>query len=382
VPSCAGRGRTTTEEGDGKASEDAETAITCSVALPFSLKLCHGGKGERERQRHMISMYKKSANNADSSACQHLSTLFASSTSSPPATNLALISSTGAAGPTMTTMGSGEEAHPTAAAATGTVASLPSPPPSVSVPPPVPSCSQASTVTIADDDGGSAIKSPAHELAGTSGHGRELSPPDSNSAEEFKEPATDVDDDDYLDITNTPLALTVADETKKEGNEGDSHTNQIVRGKKRVMVEVADAELEPEPKRARVVGLKNLGNTWSVHLLLRLERVRMLMSLNSYNNAVIQALSHTTLLRDYFIARETPEALHPMVSQLPVKTAGRPRTRREARLQEQLGTENSVDVYVFSAPSGDWFSSLMRFAWMKKATFATSFQSCSVQCGE
>jgi ubiquitin carboxyl-terminal hydrolase 3 len=79
----------------------------------------------------------------------------------------------------------------------------------------------------------------------------------------------------------------------------------------------------PLIKRAKVVGLKNLGNT-------------------CYNNAVIQALSHTGPLRDYFLERrfqdreeaENDAMKDDATAQIHLHMA-RPRTRRAAKLEEQ-----------------------------------------------
>lgn len=99
----------------------------------------------------------------------------------------------------------------------------------------------------------------------------------------------------------------------------------------------SDASSRPSPaKRVKVVGLKNLGNT-------------------CYNNAVIQALSHTKPLRDYFLERQTqtPDKDNADGSGRKEDAAiqvqmhmARPRTRRAAQLEEQITVPS--DVYVIS----------------------------------
>ncbi|KAI5818047.1 hypothetical protein BZA77DRAFT_24003 [Pyronema omphalodes] len=87
----------------------------------------------------------------------------------------------------------------------------------------------------------------------------------------------------------------------------------------------------PAAKRARVVGLKNLGNT-------------------CYNNAVIQALAHTGPLREYFLSRRLPSpesaresSLEDTAVQVTLRTS-RPRTRRAAQLEEDFTVPPDVNL--------------------------------------
>lgn len=96
-------------------------------------------------------------------------------------------------------------------------------------------------------------------------------------------------------------------------------------------------QYSPPKKRAKVVGLKNLGNT-------------------CYNNAVIQALSHTRPLREFFLERQFPlSAGSEEIAKREDLTAQvrnimtRPRTRGAAKLEEQIVIP--TDVYVFRMPS-------------------------------
>ncbi|CAZ83420.1 unnamed protein product [Tuber melanosporum] len=108
-----------------------------------------------------------------------------------------------------------------------------------------------------------------------------------------------------------------------------------------------DTSLESSRKRIRVVGLKNLGNT-------------------CYNNAVIQALSHTCALREYFLQRVPPvteESDASMSSSdsaatLSLHTA-RPRTRRAARLEEQVIVPPNINLC-------DEFSRLLKMMWINR----------------
>ena len=93
-------------------------------------------------------------------------------------------------------------------------------------------------------------------------------------------------------------------------------------------------------KRVKVVGLKNLGNT-------------------CYNNAVIQALSHTCALREYFLQREPPiteESDSSMSSSSSAATLSlhiaRPRTRRAARLEEQVTVPTNMYESLSIYPRG------------------------------
>ncbi|KAF8245212.1 cysteine proteinase [Wilcoxina mikolae CBS 423.85] len=122
------------------------------------------------------------------------------------------------------------------------------------------------------------------------------------------------------------------------------------RGKKRASSDDIEGEVAvaPQAKRARVVGLKNLGNT-------------------CYNNAVIQALSHTAPLREYFLDRCIPsvnnvENLSNGASkqedaaiQVQLHTS-RPRTRRAAQLEEEILVPADVNLC-------NEFSKLLRAMW-------------------
>ncbi|KAL7273384.1 hypothetical protein RUND412_003762 [Rhizina undulata] len=128
----------------------------------------------------------------------------------------------------------------------------------------------------------------------------------------------------------------------KRRTQKKTYSKHNCRGKKRPSPE-DDAVLpteqneefpSPPAKRAKVVGLKNLGNT-------------------CYNNAVIQALSHTRLLREYFLDRKLPslengnsegQARMEDVSIQVRLHMPRPRTRRAAQLEEQMPVTPDINL--------------------------------------
>ncbi|KAF8540995.1 hypothetical protein BDD12DRAFT_802855 [Trichophaea hybrida] len=196
-----------------------------------------------------------------------------------------------------------------------------------------------------------------------------LSPPESYMAEELaaNESANEKDvsttTGSMEDIANPTTSTN--DMTLKPSPPPTSKS----RGKKRESSDDIEGEMAvaPQAKRARVVGLKNLGNT-------------------CYNNAVIQALSHTAPLREYFLDRSVPsvnnaENLSNGASkqedaaiQVQLHTS-RPRTRRAAQLEEEILVP--ADVYAYhSVPLVSWafprgervnlcneFSKLLRAMW-------------------
>ncbi|KAG0643397.1 hypothetical protein HOY80DRAFT_431844 [Tuber brumale] len=127
----------------------------------------------------------------------------------------------------------------------------------------------------------------------------------------------------------------------------------IPKGKKRPAEEAEildygnDTSLESSRKRIRVVGLKNLGNT-------------------CYNNAVIQALSHTCALREYFLQRAPPATEESDASISSNDSAAtlslhmaRPRTRRAARLEEQVIVPTNINLC-------DEFARLLKMMWINR----------------
>jgi ubiquitin carboxyl-terminal hydrolase 3 len=165
-----------------------------------------------------------------------------------------------------------------------------------------------------------------------------LSPPESSMA------------DDVKDAVNSSGAIVEASVDASSQDTGASITANLdvattrhhpggeMAGKKRSAASSGFTS-EPPVKRARVVvGLRNLGNT-------------------CYNNAVIQALSHTTPLREYFLARDIPSKesenksddaskQEDVAIQVQLHMA-RPRTRRVAQLEEEIIVPE--DVYAHSS---------------------------------
>lgn len=215
------------------------------------------------------------------------------------------------------------------------VHSLPSPSPSVAFP------SADSSVTNLDDLALSHLQVPI-EQPGT------LSPPESFTAAEDTREDSAADEEP----TRKPnLSMGFIDEPIESNGailvrpkrRLPKKTYKDKKGKKRAVFDEdgydskSDASSNPPPpKRVKVVGLKNLGNT-------------------CYNNAVIQALSHTKPLRDYFLERQTQTQGKENVEgsgrkedaaiQVQMHMA-RPRTRRAAQLEEQITVP--TDVYAFS----------------------------------
>lgn len=220
------------------------------------------------------------------------------------------------------------------------VHSLPSPSPSVAFP------STKSSVTNIDDLALSDLQIPIQQ-PGT------LSPPESFTA------AEDVREDSAADEEPTAGPNISVDfiDRRIESDETIvvkpkrrlSKTYKGKKEKKRALFDdddyesKSDAGSKPSPaKRVKVVGLKNLGNT-------------------CYNNAVIQALSHTKPLRDYFLERQTQTPDKDNVDgggrredaaiQVQMHMA-RPRTRRAAQLEEQITVPS--DAYVISPYPYHW----------------------------
>lgn len=214
------------------------------------------------------------------------------------------------------------------------VHSLPSPSPSVAFP------STKSSVTNIDDLALSDLQIPIQQ-PGT------LSPPESFTA------AEDVREDSAADEEPTAGPNLGVDFIDRRIESDETivvkpkrrlpKTYKGKREKKRALFDddgyesKSDASSKPPPaKRVKVVGLKNLGNT-------------------CYNNAVIQALSHTKPLRDYFLERQTQTLDKDNVNgsgrredaaiQVQMHMA-RPRTRRAAQLEEQITVPS--DAYVIS----------------------------------
>lgn len=217
------------------------------------------------------------------------------------------------------------------------VHSLPSPSPSVAFPP------TASSITKIDDLALSHLQIPIKQ-PGT------LSPPESFTTTE--DPREDSTGDELpagksslgMDFIDEPVE---SDETvvmrPKRRLPRKTYSKKDNKGKKRAVADDDDYDSKsdassylPPTKRAKVVGLKNLGNT-------------------CYNNAVIQALSHTKPLRDYFLGRQTqtqdkenPDGdggKEDAAIQVQMHMA-RPRTRRAAQLEEQITVP--ADMYAFS----------------------------------
>ncbi|RPB11416.1 cysteine proteinase [Morchella conica CCBAS932] len=232
------------------------------------------------------------------------------------------------------------------------VHSLPSPAPSVAC------TSTVCSITNIDDLALARVPIP------TGGHPETLSPPESlTAAEDAREDLTG----DELPAENPKLAMDFinepveSDETlvmeikpkrrlpkktySKKDNKGKRRSSEVIEDDSYDSKSDASSYIPPA-KRIKVVGLKNLGNT-------------------CYNNAVIQALSHTKPLRDYFLERKT---------QIPDKenTEGggrkedaaiqvqmhmaRPRTRRAAQLEEQYTVPSDVNLC-------DEFSRLLKLMW-------------------
>lgn len=214
------------------------------------------------------------------------------------------------------------------------VHSLPSPSPSIACP------STESSVTNIDDLALSDLQIPIQQ-PGT------LSPPESFTAAEDVREDSAVDEEptarsnlgvDFIDrrIESDEIILVKPKRRLPKTYKGKKE-------KKRALFDdddydsKSDASSKPPPaKRLKVVGLKNLGNT-------------------CYNNAVIQALSHTKPLRDYFLERQTqtPDKDNAEGSGRKEDAAiqvqmhmARPRTRRAAQLEEQITVPS--DMYVFS----------------------------------
>lgn len=214
------------------------------------------------------------------------------------------------------------------------VHSLPSPSPSVAFP------STESSVTNIDDLALSNLQIPIQQ-PGT------LSPPESFTAAEDAREDSAVDEEP---TAGSDLGVDFIDRRKGSDEiilvKPKRRLPKTYKGKKEKRRAIfdeddydskSDASSKPPPaKRAKVVGLKNLGNT-------------------CYNNAVIQALSHTKPLRDYFLERQTqtPDKDNAEGSGRKEDAAiqvqmhmARPRTRRAAQLEEQITVPS--DVYAIS----------------------------------
>lgn len=169
-------------------------------------------------------------------------------------------------------------------------------------------------------------------------------PPESFVAEDAKEENEMV----------APAAESTAELRVAHGNLSDSPFRS--KGKRRAASGPETDDLKPLKcvfrKPQGVVGLKNLGNT-------------------CYNNAVIQALSHTTPLREYFLDRkealkedkgEPGKLISPFNEVIEVQQApticGPRRTRRTARLEETATSSEDVNLC-------DEFSKLLRSMWEK-----------------
>lgn len=212
--------------------------------------------------------------------------------------------------------------------------SLPSPSPSIAFP------STESSVTNIDDLALSDLQIPIQQ-PGT------LSPPESFTAAEDVREGLVADEEptarsnlgvDFIDrrIESDEIILVKPKRRLPKTYKGKKE-------KKRALFDDDDYDSKsdassklPPAKRLKVVGLKNLGNT-------------------CYNNAVIQALSHTKPLRDYFLERQTktPDKdntegggrKEDAAIQVQMHMA-RPRTRRAAQLEEQITVPS--DMYVIS----------------------------------
>ncbi|RPA97414.1 cysteine proteinase [Choiromyces venosus 120613-1] len=224
------------------------------------------------------------------------------------------------------------------------VRSLPSPSPSIAFK------SSASSVGNMDD-----LSTPA--LGNPSGPSFTLSPPESLATLEDREVSTAGDSflADLLESSpsSTPVILDKRSSKEKHSLPKITYSRKVnSKGNKRPAEEAEiidcgnDASLESSSvKRVRVVGLKNLGNT-------------------CYNNAVIQVLGHTCALREYFLQRQPPiteESDGSMSSSDSAATlslhGARPRTRRAARLEEQVIVPTNVNLC-------DEFSRLIKMMWV------------------
>lgn len=150
-----------------------------------------------------------------------------------------------------------------------------------------------------------------------------------------------VGESDANPIPSPPSSATQQQERRSPA--ADETTGEPSRGTKRRSPSPADPPPQPQPKRARVVGLKNLGNT-------------------CYNNAVIQALSHTTPLREYFLhftsSSNSAAASSSSTEEVAAVTLqpNRPRTRRAARLEKKLNAPSDANLCTE-------FSKLLRSMW-------------------
>jgi len=234
-----------------------------------------------------------------------------------------------------------------------TITSLPSPSPSVSFVHTSTSTSSPKPPPNGEEDipSSSSLEIPVASDETTTTH--VLSPPESYMAEEpaVIEPANEKDVNttgsiqDIADSTHSTNDMTL--KSSLEAGAIQPPTSES-RGKKRASSDDGEGETAtpvPQAKRARVVGLKNLGNT-------------------CYNNAVIQALSHTAPLREYFLDRSIPSVnstgnlsngaakQEDAAIQVQLHTS-RPRTRRAAQLEE--GISVPADVYAYHpVPPVSW----------------------------
>ncbi|PWW71968.1 cysteine proteinase [Tuber magnatum] len=224
------------------------------------------------------------------------------------------------------------------------VRSLPSPSPSIAFK------SSASSVGTIDD-----LVTPA--LGNPSGPSFTLSPPESLATSEEDRDLSTAGDSLLASLRERSPSGTPVMPEKRSPN-GMHRLPKITysrkvssKGNKRPAEEAEilgygnDASSESSRKRVRVVGLKNLGNT-------------------CYNNAVIQALSHTCALREHFLQREPPITEESDASMSSSDSAvtlslhmARPRTRRAARLEEQVIVPTNINLC-------DEFSRLLKMMWV------------------
>jgi hypothetical protein len=224
------------------------------------------------------------------------------------------------------------------------IRSLPSPSPSVAFQ------SSASSVTNADD-----VSLPSLQIS--SDPPRTISPPESLLATEDSSELSSINDlapqkrDFQKKATGAArFSDTIVVKAKGKGNyipyaskgKGKCSRKDRPLSRKRLATDDYDdydpqnnqTSYSPPKKRVKVVGLKNLGNT-------------------CYNNAVIQALSHTRPLREFFLERQFPPSAdseeiakrEDLAAQIQ-SIMTRPRTRGAAKLEEQIVIP--TDVYVFS----------------------------------